>query len=143
MKGIGEMIKPMVKGPCIMRMEMFTKGNGKMIRLTDGASTRMIMVQLMKEIGKKINRTDEVLKPGQTVLSMLASIETGRNMERAYFILQIKVCTRVSLKKTKFQDKEYTHGTMERNTRGLGRTTKWTGEEFLPGQMGSDTKVNL
>lgn len=143
MKGIGEMIKLMAKGPCIMQMEMFTKGNGKMTRLTDGASTRMIMVRLMKEIGKKINKMDEVLKPGQTVLSMLASIEMGRNMEREYFTLQIKVCTKVSLRKTKYQDKEYTHGMMERNTRELGRTIKWMGEEFLPGQMGSDMKVNL
>lgn len=53
-----------------MPMEIFTKGNGKTIKLMDQGFIHMLMEQSMKEIGLKINSMVMVQKPGLMELNI-------------------------------------------------------------------------
>jgi len=51
---------------------MFTKANGKMIKLMEKEFTNTLMVLNTMETGKKISKTDMELKHGQMAQSMMA-----------------------------------------------------------------------
>ena len=59
MKDIGRTTKLMAGEDLFMQMEMFTKVNGKMIKLTVKEFTLMLMGQDMKVTGLKINSTEK------------------------------------------------------------------------------------
>lgn len=64
-----------------MQMEMYTKVNGVMIRLTARANTIILMELSTKETGKMINNMDMAWRLGQTELSIKEIIKTVRKME--------------------------------------------------------------
>ena len=59
MKDIGRTTKLMAGEDLFMQMEMFTKVNGKMIKLMVKECTLMLMGQDMKVTGLKINSTEK------------------------------------------------------------------------------------
>lgn len=125
MKVIGKMIKRMEKEHYIMQMAMFTQVIGKTTKPMAGVSILMTMERLMKVNGKKISKMVKVQKPGQMGQSILASIKMGKSTGKGFFILQIEVFMKDPSLRMKFQEKEYTHGMMAKNTKANGSKTKW------------------
>jgi len=52
-----------------MRMEMYTKDNGLMIKLMNMENIFILIILYFKEIGRKINRMDLVNNIGQIILN--------------------------------------------------------------------------
>ena len=70
MKGIGELIKPMVKVDSFIVMGMFMREIGLMIRPREWVFTLIWTVLSILESGKKINSMDKERKLGQMELCM-------------------------------------------------------------------------
>ena len=75
---IGSMTWLMDMGDSSMRMEMYMKVNGSMIRLMAKANTCILMGQLMKVIGAKTNNMDMVWRNGLMVLNMKETMRWAR-----------------------------------------------------------------
>jgi len=81
MKDIGWMTKHMGTVDWYMQMEMFTMVNGIKIRHMAVAPTNFLAGQNMLEIGKTISTMGTVLKLGQMLPHMKATMSTERNTE--------------------------------------------------------------
>ena len=77
----GREIKQTAKELSSMLMEIFTKGNGLMIKLMAMEHINMLTAQLMLVSGLRTSNTELVLKNGQMEQSMKDNIRTERNME--------------------------------------------------------------
>jgi hypothetical protein len=67
-----------------MRMEIFMKEIGLMIKLMVLEHINMQMVQLMLEIGLKINNMVKELKLGQMELATMETIKMEKKMEMVF-----------------------------------------------------------
>jgi len=82
MRVTGLMIKLTVLENCSMQMVIFTRENGEMTKQMGEEPTLMPMEQSILAIGKMINSTVSVLKPGPTMPYTKASITKARKTEK-------------------------------------------------------------
>jgi hypothetical protein len=66
-----------------MRMEIFMKASGSMIKHMVMGHTNMLMVQLTLANGLKISNMEKELKNGQMEQNMKGTIKMGKSMEMA------------------------------------------------------------
>lgn len=85
-KGIGSIMKLMVKVNSPIPMGMFIKVIGKMVKQMVMEYLSIIQVADMKVIGKMIYNMGSGLKPGLMVTSTKVNINTGKKMEKVYTI---------------------------------------------------------
>lgn len=126
-----------------MQMAMFTKENGRMIRLTDKESILMLMVQDTKDNGLRINNMAMVLKDGQMVPLMKVNIHKERSMEKENSPgLTLVHSLAISLT-TIFMEVVSMNGQMEEFILVIGKITRWKVMEPSLGQMAENMLDNM
>jgi hypothetical protein len=108
----GEIIKPTEKVVLFTLMVTCMMVCGLMIKLMAMVSTAIWMELSTKVIGKRINNTDKVLKPGPMVPNMMVSTYMERNMDKADSHGLTEVHILDNLKKITFKVMEHTTGLM-------------------------------
>jgi len=121
-------------------MEMSTKVNGKMIKLTGTEFTCMLMELGMKAVGKRISNMEKESRDGQMVLFMKVCILMGRSTgevdSSGAIILYLKENSKTIILKAR----ALTDGMTVECTMETGKTTKCTVKEFSHGQMEENTQ---
>ena len=123
-----------------MLMEMFTKENGKMIRLTALEGTCILMALDMKAIGKKTNNTAKEQKPGLMELATWENISKEKSMDKVAssgLTSQLMMASSLTII---FTESESTFGPIKERTMESGKTTRCTEKEFSNGLMEEGTK---
>ena len=139
MKATGEKTKPMEGGDSFMQMEMYTKENGKTIKLMVKDSTLTLMALGMRESGEKINNTGMVLKDGQMELAIRDTMLMEKSMEKASSFGLTKALILVISLITTLKDKVFTSGQMEESTMETGKITKCKAMGLSHGLMEGST----
>ena len=142
MKDGGSKIKLAEKVGLYTLMVMFMLVTGKKIKLMDMEFIVILMVQGMKDFGKKIDRMVKEQKPGQMVLNTWENMSWERSMEKEHLIGQTVLLILVNLLTITLRVKVFTNGLILGGMMGIGKTIKWTEEEFLLGQMEGNMKEN-
>jgi hypothetical protein len=121
----GRKTELMARDGLCMWMEMCMMDCGPMTKLMGTESISMLMEHNTKASGKMIYSTERVLKPGQMVLDMRATMHLEEIMGLVLTNGMMDHSTMESGLKTKYQDLEYTHGLMAESMKGNGKITIW------------------
>ena len=126
-----------------MRMETFTKANGRMIKLMamEYISTPMGLPTM--GIGWMTSNTAKVLNVGLTEHSLEEIITKVKNMAKVNSNGQMVQHMRVNSKTTTLTAKEHTSGQMRESSLEIGSIIKCMDEESSHGQMGEDTRESM
>ncbi len=100
------------------------------------------MARNMKDIGKRINKTEKEKKHGPTELVTKENIYKEKNRAMENLSGPMVACTMATSLITIFMEKEFTLGVIRDNILEIGKTTKWTEKEFLYGLTKENTKEN-
>ncbi len=119
-KGSGKMIRQMARDDSFTQTVMFMKVIGLMIKLMVKVFILILMEPSMQEIGKKTNKTDMELKPGQMVQNTLVLTLTERNTARENSYGLTAQDMRESSTTTTFMELEYMNGLTEDSTTESG-----------------------
>jgi len=116
MKDGGEIIRPMEKDVLFMLMVTCMTVCGLTIRHMVTVFTAIWMVLNTKVIGKRINNTDKVLKPGPMVPNMMVSTYMEKNMDKVDLHGLTEALILDNSKKITFRVMEHTIGPMADNS---------------------------
>ena len=94
----------------------------------------------MRVIGKKINNMEKVLNPGLMVQTTKETTLKVKSMVLECSHGQIKAPMKDNSLKIILKAKVSTSGQTGERTKVIGKTTKWTGTEYSPGQTAEGTK---
>jgi hypothetical protein len=91
MRGIGKMIKLTEEEDSFMQMVIFMTASGRTIKLMALENTLILMVPSMKDTGSMISNTVKVKRSGQMVLSMreIISLEKRTDSENFYGLIDL------------------------------------------------------
>jgi len=89
----------------------------------------------MKGNGKKTDKMEMVLRHGLTVHDMKVNTDKVKSMVKVTLFGQMDLDTMENSLTTTFREQEFMSGLMADDSKGLGKTTKWTEKEFLTGQI--------
>lgn len=123
-----------------MRMEIFTKDNGKTIKLMELETISMQMALPITESGKMTNNTGKEQKHGLMELNMKEHILKEKNTEKVCYSLPMEVYTMVIFNIMKYQVKENMFGQIKKLLMANGRKIKCMVKEFFLGETEKDTK---
>jgi hypothetical protein len=138
MRATGRTTRQMGEVGLSMLMAMFTRANGRMIKLMVKESTPIQMALAMKEIGKKISSTAMALRDGPMVLAIKDSMLRGRNMGRVNLSGQTGVLSAETFMTTTLRVEVSMNGPMEEFSMENGKITRCRGMEHLLGLMGEN-----
>ena len=131
----GKIINPVDKDVLFTIMVTFSLESGLMENVMDKVITTTWMELSTQVIGKMINNTVWVLRPGLIIPSMMASTKKERNMDKVNsYGLMAAVITVRCLRMT-FMVLESTTGQMADNTKETGLTEKCKDKENILGLM--------
>ena len=125
-----------------MLMEMYTRETGYKTKHTEEDSMNTLMVPNTSEIGKRTDRMDTELKPGQTMLNMKERMKMARSTASVLSNGQTNQFILGNSLTIIFMAKVSTHGPMAGNTKESGETIKCTVKVLLYGQMAASISVN-
>lgn len=134
-KGTGETTEQMEKAGLFTQMEISTKENGLMIKLTVLESINTLTAPYMKGIGRKINNMDMAEKFGLTVPLLKVTTWMVRNKEREHLPGRMAVHTLETFKRIIYTERVSINGLMVDCIKVLGSTIRCTDMEYLHGLM--------
>ena len=140
MKDGGEIIRPMEKVVLFTQMVTCTMVCGLMIRHMAMVFTVIWTELSTRVIGKKINNTDRVLRPGPMVPSMMVStyMEKSMDKEDSHGLMEAHILD--NSKKITFKVMEHTTGLMADSSLDPGSIIKWKVTVHSLGLMVENTK---
>merc|ERR1712086_208497 len=141
MKDGGEIIRPTERVVLFMLMVTCMTVCGLMIRHMAMVFTAIWMELNTKEIGKRINNMDRVLKPGLMVPSMMVNMYMERSMDKVDSLGLMEAHILDNSKKITFKVTEHTTGLMADNLSDPGSIIKWKVMVHSPGLMVESMKV--
>ena len=97
----------------------------------------------MKGNGKKTDKMEMVLRHGLTVHDMKVNTDKVKSMVKVTLFGQMDLDTMENSLTTTFREQEFMSGLMADDSKGLGKTTKWTEKEFLTGQIKGGMQENI
>jgi len=140
MKVGGEIIRPTERVVLFMLMVTCMMVCGLMIRHMAMVFTAIWMELNTKEIGKRINNMDRVLKPGPMVPSMMVNMYMERSMDKVDSLGLMEAHISDNSKKITFKVTEHTTGLTADNLSDPGSIIKWKVMVHSLGLMEENTK---
>lgn len=142
MKGIGKIIKLMVKASFGMCTEINMKEHGKEIKPTAMENILIATEPLMKVTGEMICNMATELNFGTTIQNMRAIIKEEKSMVKVHTHGRMAHNILERGTKIEFMETENTLGTTADNTRVIGKTTIWTAMVYILGKMEESMRVS-
>jgi len=143
MRATGKMTWLMGKEDSFILTVMFMKASGLTIRLTEREYIFIWTELNITETGERINNTGLELRPGLMGLSMKATMNMEKNMERVLLnglTARNILVNSITITSTA---KEFILGAMEEDMKVSGKTIKCMARELLLGLMAESTLVNI
>jgi len=131
----GKIISPVDKDVLFTIMVTFSLESGLMENVMDKVITTTWMELSTQVIGKMINNTVWVLRPGLIIPSMMASTKKERNMDKVNSHGLMAAVITVRCLRMTFMVLESTTGQMADNTKETGLTAKCKDKENILGLM--------